>query len=96
MRMILESTVQSNGDWGREVKTRLQAWWSGWRRVSGVIYDRWVPARLNGKVYSRDTSNVVQFGGGGTDEKTGGGAGGRRVEDAKIFAGSDEDGQDQE
>ena len=36
----LGSTVQSNGECGREVKTRVQAGWNGWRRMSGVICDR--------------------------------------------------------
>ena len=36
----LGSTVQSNGECGREVKKREQAGWNGWRRMSGVICDR--------------------------------------------------------
>ena len=47
----LGSTVQSNGECGREVKKRVQAGWSGWRRVAGVICDRRVSARVKGKVY---------------------------------------------
>ena len=47
----LGSTVQSNGDCGREVKKRVQAGWNGWRRMSGVICDRRVSARVKGKVY---------------------------------------------
>ena len=47
----LGSTVQSNGECGREVKKRIQAGWNGWRRMSGVICDRRVPARVKGKVY---------------------------------------------
>ena len=35
----------------REVKKRVQAGWNGWRRMSGVICDRRVPARVKGKVY---------------------------------------------
>ena len=31
----LGSTVQSNGECGREVKKRVQAGWNGWRRMSG-------------------------------------------------------------
>ena len=47
----LGSTVQSNGECGRDVKKRIQAGWNGWRRMSGVICDRRVPARVKGKVY---------------------------------------------
>ncbi|KAI5092175.1 hypothetical protein C0J45_17806, partial [Silurus meridionalis] len=47
----LGSTVQSNGECVREVKKRVQAGWSGWRRVTGVICDRRVSASVNGKVY---------------------------------------------
>ena len=56
----LGSTVQSNGECGREVKKRVRAGWNGWRRLSGVICDRIVPG-----------SNVVRVGDSGTDEKTG-------------------------
>ena len=47
----LGSTVQSNGECGREVKKRVQAGWNGWRRMSGVICDRRVSDRVKGKVY---------------------------------------------
>ena len=47
----LGSPVQSNGECGREVKKRVQAGWNGWRRMSGVICDRRLPARVKGKVY---------------------------------------------
>ena len=33
------------------MKKRVQAGWNGWRRMSGVICDRTVPARVKGKVY---------------------------------------------
>ena len=48
----LGSTVQESGGCDREVKKRVQAGWNGWRRVSGVICDRRLPARVKGKVYS--------------------------------------------
>ena len=47
----LGSTVQSNGECGREVKKRdTGRIWNGWRRMSAVICDRRVPARVKGKV----------------------------------------------
>ena len=48
----LESTVQESGSCEREVKKRVQAGWNGWKKVSGVICDRRLSARVKGKVYS--------------------------------------------
>ena len=48
----LGSTVQESGDCEREIKKRVQAGWNEWKRVSGVICDRRLPARVKGKVYS--------------------------------------------
>ena len=48
----LGSTVQKNGGCEREIKKRVQAGWNGWRRVSGVICDRRLPARVKEKVYN--------------------------------------------
>ena len=44
--------MQESGGCEREVKKRVQAGWNGWRRVSGVICNKILPARVNGKVYS--------------------------------------------
>ena len=38
------STVQESGSCEREVKKRVQEGWNGWRKVSGVICDRRLPA----------------------------------------------------
>ena len=48
----LGSTVQESSGCEREVKKRVQAGWNEWRRVSGVICDRRLPARVKKKVYS--------------------------------------------
>ena len=48
----LGSTVQESGGCEREIKKRVQAGWNGWRRVSRVICDRRLPARVKEKVYS--------------------------------------------
>ena len=47
----LGSTVQSTRECGRKVNKRVQAGCNGWRSTSGVICDRRVPARVNGKLY---------------------------------------------
>ena len=58
----LGSTVQSNGEYGREVKKRVQAGRNGWRRMSGVICDRRVPARVKGKVYKVAVRPAMLYG----------------------------------
>ena len=58
----LGSTVESNGECRREVKKRVQAGWSGWRRVSGVICDRQVPARMKGKIYKKVVRPAMLYG----------------------------------
>ena len=58
----LGSTVQSNGECGREVKKRVQAGWNGWRRMSGVICYRRVPARVKGKVYKVAVRPAMLYG----------------------------------
>ena len=56
------STVQESGGCEREVKKRVQAGWNGWRRVSGVICDRRLPARVKGKVYSSVVRPAMVYG----------------------------------
>ena len=57
----LGSMVQESGSCEREVKKRVQAGWNRWRKVSGVICDRKLPARVKGKSvqFSNKTSNGV-------------------------------------
>ena len=47
----LESMVQESGGCEREVMRRVQAGWNVWGKVSGVICDKRLPARVKGKVY---------------------------------------------
>ena len=58
----LGSTVQESGGCEREVKKRVQAGWNRWRRVSGVICDRRLPARVKGKVYSSVVRPAMVYG----------------------------------
>ena len=93
----LGSTVQSNGECRREVKKRVQAGWNGWRRMSGVICDRRVSARVKGKVYKVAVRPAMLYGletvalTKNRRRRWGG-----RVEDVTIFIRSDKNGQNQE
>ena len=55
-------TVQESGGCEREIKRRVQAGWNGWRRVSGVICNRRLPARVKGKVYSSVVRPAMVYG----------------------------------
>ncbi|KAK3553870.1 hypothetical protein QTP70_012703 [Hemibagrus guttatus] len=58
----LGSTVQSNGECGKEVKKQVQAGWNGWRKVSGVLCDRKISARMKGKVYRTVVRPAMLYG----------------------------------
>ena len=56
------STVQESGGCEREVKKRVQVGSNRWRRVSGVICNRRLPARVKGKVYSLMVRPAMVYG----------------------------------
>ena len=58
----LGSTLQKSGGCEREVKKRVQAGWNGWRKASGVICDKRLPARVKGKVYSSVVRPAMVYG----------------------------------
>ncbi|KAK3558341.1 hypothetical protein QTP86_017253, partial [Hemibagrus guttatus] len=58
----LGSTVQSNGECGKEVQKRVQAGWNGWRKVSGVLCDQKISARIKGKVYRTVVRPAMLYG----------------------------------
>ena len=43
------------------MKKRVQAGWSGWRKVSGVICERRVAAEVKGKIYKRVVRPAMLF-----------------------------------
>ncbi|KAK3532178.1 hypothetical protein QTP86_009192 [Hemibagrus guttatus] len=100
----LGSTVQSNGKCGKEVKNRVQAGWNGWRKVSGVLCDRKISARIKGggvqdsgdMVYHHCMvyRHAVWFRDSVTEDETGVRARGSRAEDVEVLFGSDKIGQD--
>ncbi|KAK3559145.1 hypothetical protein QTP86_005023 [Hemibagrus guttatus] len=58
----LGSTVQSNGECGKEVKKRVQAGWNGWRKVWGVLCDQKISARIKGKEYRTVVRPAMLYG----------------------------------
>ena len=58
----LGSAVQESESCEREVKKRVQAGWNGSRKVSGIICDRRLPARVKGKVYSSVVRPAMVYG----------------------------------
>ena len=54
--------MQESGSCEREVKRRVYAGWNKWRKVSGVICDRRLPARVKGKVYSSVVRPAMIYG----------------------------------
>ncbi|KAK3568429.1 hypothetical protein QTP86_006942 [Hemibagrus guttatus] len=58
----LGSTVQSNGECGKEVKKRVQAGWNGWRKVWGVLCERKISVRIKGKVYRTVVRAAMLYG----------------------------------
>ena len=92
----LGSAVQESGGCEREVKKKVQAGWNGWRRVSGVICNRRLPARVKGKVYSSVVRPAMVYGleTVAVTKKTSRRNGSRRDENVKVCYGSDEKRQD--
>ena len=53
--------MQESGGCEKEVNKRVHARWNGWRKVSGVICDRRLPARVKGKVYSSVVRPAIMY-----------------------------------
>ena len=47
----LSSSVEETGGMTTEISQRVSAAWRNWKRCSGVLCDRRMPVKLNGKVY---------------------------------------------
>ena len=54
--------MQKSGSCEREIKRSVQAGWNGCRKVSGVIWDMRLPARIKGKVYSSVMRPAMVYG----------------------------------
>ena len=58
----LGSTVQESIGFEGEIKRTVQVGWNGWRKVSGVICDRRLPAKVKGKMYSSVVRPAMVYG----------------------------------
>lgn len=47
---------------GKDIKKCVQAAWKRWRKVSGVICDKRVPARMKGKVHKMIVRPAMLYG----------------------------------
>ena len=54
--------VSADGSCKEEVRRRMQAGWQSWRRVSEVLCDRKLSARLKGKIYKSAVRPAVLYG----------------------------------
>ena len=54
--------VSEDGSCEEEVRRRMQTGWQSWRRVSGVLCDRKLSARLKGKIYKCAVRPAVLYG----------------------------------
>ena len=92
----LGSTVQESGGYEREVRKRVQARWNGWRKVSKIICDKRLPARVKGKVYSSVVrpAMVYELETMAVIKKTSGKDESCRDENVEVCHGSDEKRQD--
>ena len=58
----LGSTVSSDGRCEEEVRRRIQVGWMSWKKMSGVLCDKKLSARVKGKMYKSAVSPVMLYG----------------------------------
>ena len=58
----LGSTVSNDGRCKEEVRRRIQAECMSWRKVSGVLYDRKLSAKVKGKMYKSVVRPTILYG----------------------------------
>ena len=58
----LGSTIQQDGWCEKEIQKRIQAGWSNWRKVTGVMCDKRMSARLKGKVFKSVVRPAMMYG----------------------------------
>ena len=58
----LGSTVSSDGRCEEDVRRKVQAGWMSWKKVSGVLCDRKLSARVKGKMYKSVVKPAMLYG----------------------------------
>ena len=58
----LGSTIYSKGGRMTEIKRRISSGWNGWRKVTGVLCDRNMPAAVKGRVYRTCVRPAMLYG----------------------------------
>ncbi|XP_047480558.1 uncharacterized protein LOC125033219 [Penaeus chinensis] len=58
----LGSTLQSDGASDKEVGKRIQAGWNAWRKITGLLCDRRVPAKLKGRIFKTIVRPAMLYG----------------------------------
>ena len=58
----LGSTLSSDGRCEEEVRRRIQAGWMSWKKVSGVLWDKKLSARVKGKMYKSVVRPAMLYG----------------------------------
>ena len=56
------STVSSDGRCEEEVRRRIQAGWMSWKKVSGVLCNRKLSARVKSKMYKSVVRPAMLYG----------------------------------
>ena len=54
--------IDKDGTIDKDVDLRVQAAWSSWRKLTGVLYDRKIPLRLKAKVYEAIIRPALTYG----------------------------------
>ena len=54
--------MAENGDLDAEMTHRIQTGWQNWKRVSGILCDRRISLRVNGKVYKTVVRPGMMYG----------------------------------
>ena len=55
-------TMSVTGNTEQDIRAKVQAGWSNWRKVSGVLCDKRVPNKLKGKVHQTVVRPVMLYG----------------------------------